>query len=165
MSALIAVLLAGSVLAAGCQMAPPPGTSHSPSGSLDLVASPAGSFSPIMRCWQQNPAVPVHVRGWASDWDTDAPIQVMLLLFKSDTNIIGTTRWQTWIGPFTADHSRLDVKAALNRGGDLGRVGFDVEFPYGEQPCIDQVCAIALNVGPGDNTILGCKLFTEMAGA
>lgn len=34
---LAAIFLSVATLAAGCQMAPPPGTSHSPSGAFDEI--------------------------------------------------------------------------------------------------------------------------------
>ena len=64
----LAILLGFVTLAtvlAGCIPAPPPGSSSSPSGYLDVVTGGNGN---------------VRVEGWASDWDTFDPIQVVFVI-------------------------------------------------------------------------------------
>lgn len=127
------------LVASSCRPAPPPGTSHSPSGSLDsavVVGYDPGS----------NVAT-VRVRGWASDWDTREPIQVVL----ARTSATGSGSTVTWLGGTVADVPRPDVDAAFGRGAGFG---FDIEVPIVVQE--QTVCVGALNVGPGTDTLIGC---------
>ncbi|CAB4698379.1 MAG: PKD domain-containing protein [Actinobacteria bacterium] len=117
------VLLSGLVTA--CKLAPNPGTSHSPSGYVDVVTGGPNS---------------VRIEGWTSDWDTLNPINVVFLINGA---------WAP--GVFNANLSRTDVDAWYRRGAYFG---FDVTLPVPAGPV--SVCVIALNVGPGQNTILGC---------
>ncbi|MEI7888134.1 MAG: hypothetical protein WCJ04_12145, partial [Actinomycetes bacterium] len=82
----------------------------------------------------------VRVQGWASDWNTLNPIKVVFLV---------NGEWVKQI--FTADTSRPDVDRKYARGANFG---FDetLSVPAGAV----SVCAVALNVGRGEDTILGC---------
>ena len=82
----------------------------------------------------------VRVQGWASDWNTLNPIKVVFLV---------TGEWVKQI--FTADTSRPDVDRKYARGANFG---FDetLVVPNGAVT----VCAVALNIGRGEDTILGC---------
>ncbi|MEX0768807.1 MAG: pentapeptide repeat-containing protein [Microthrixaceae bacterium] len=88
------------LLAASCRLAPNPGTSHSPSGYVDVVSGGNGT---------------VRVQGWASDWDTLASIQVAFLVNGE------------WVpGFFDANKTRTDVGARYRRGNNFG---FDETLP------------------------------------
>jgi hypothetical protein len=82
----------------------------------------------------------VRVQGWASDWNTLNPIKVVFLV---------NGEWVKQI--FTADTSRPDVDRKYARGANFG---FDetLSVPAGAV----SICAVALNVGSGENTLLGC---------
>jgi hypothetical protein len=124
----LAILLGFVTLAtvlAGCIPAPPPGSSSSPSGYLDVVTGGNGN---------------VRVEGWASDWDTLDPIQVVFVINGE------------WIsGGFNANKPRTDVGQVFGRGNNFG---FDETFEVAAGPVT--VCAGAINVGPGEPTFLGC---------
>ena len=82
----------------------------------------------------------VRVQGWASDWNTLNPIKVVFMV---------NGQWVKQV--FTADTSRPDLDRKYSRGADFG---FDetLSVPAGAVT----VCAVALNVGRGEDTILGC---------
>jgi hypothetical protein len=82
----------------------------------------------------------IRVQGWASDWNTLNPIKVVFWV---------NGEWVKQI--FTADTSRPDVDRKYARGANFG---FDetLSVPAGAVT----VCAVALNVGRGEDTILGC---------
>ena len=126
--AFLALALMAGLLGA-CELAPAPGTSHSPSGYVDVVAGAADS---------------VRIEGWTSDWDTLNPIDVVFMI---------NGVWAP--GVFTASLPRADVAARYGRGANFG---FDVTLPATAGAL--SVCAVALNVGPGQNTILGCDTTT-----
>ena len=87
-----AATLGAACILAACTPAPPPGTSHSPSGYLDvLFATDTG----------------IRVAGWASDWDTTDPIHVAVTVDG------------TWVVTL-ADGGRTDVDAMFHRGADYG---------------------------------------------
>ena len=113
-------------LTAGCILAPTPGTSDSPSGSLDAVTLVSGG---------------VRIQGWTSDWNTTDPISVVVWLNGMLQN-----------GVFVADKPRPDVDAAFGRGSNYG---FDERLNAPVGPVT--VCVSAVNVGPGDNSLLGCR--------
>ena len=128
-----------AVVGTSCEPAPPPGTSHSPSGYVDGVTLTAigvtsGSYT-------------VRVQGWASDWDTTTPIKVVFLAVHKD----GTSRWYS--GTFDANKPRPDVAAAYGRGANYG---FDETLSFAWES-VTNICVSTLNVGPGDNTFLGCE--------
>ena len=82
----------------------------------------------------------VRVQGWASDWNTLNSIKVVFMV---------NGEWVKQI--FTADTSRPDLDRKYSRGANFG---FDqtLTVPAGAVT----VCAVALNVGRGENTLLGC---------
>ena len=124
--AALLALLALTALLTSCLPAPAPGSSDSPSGYVDAVTGGVGV---------------VRVQGWASDWNTTAPIRVAFL------------RNGAWVsGFFTADRPRSDVDAAFGRGAAFG---FDETIPAPPGPVT--ICVSAINVGRGDNTFLGCR--------
>jgi len=62
---------------------------------------------------------------------------------------------QHWSGPVLANQPRPDVEAAFHRGANFG---FDATVDLASNAAgTYTVCAVALNVGPGDHTILGCR--------
>lgn len=150
-TALAVSLVTITMVATACQMAPPPGTSHSPSGSLDLVLAASPSPDDMGGFFAY-----VWVNGWASDWDTADPIMVMLAIIQN-----GKISWGWRVLPLLADTPgnvfpanlpRPDVDAAFGRGANFG---FDANIIA--RPGSSTICAVALNVGPGDNTVLGCR--------
>jgi hypothetical protein len=134
---IVAVLATLMTAGTACRPAPPPGTSHSPSGSLDAVT--------IVRANGDFSELTVRVQGWASDWDTRAPIQIVVARTSGDGDSV------TWLGGQVADVPRPDVDAAFGRGAGFG---FDLEVPV----VVDEqlVCVGALNVARGTNTLIGC---------
>lgn len=130
-----AVFLSVIGLASACLPASPPGTSHSPSGHVDSVLA--------TNCDRGRGYEPcILVLGWASDWDTTAPIQVFVLAGGA------------WYGPFVANVSRPDVDQAFGRGANYG---FEATVFLPVAPVSGaSVCVSAINVGPGENTLLGC---------
>ena len=97
--------------------------------------SPVGSLDIVA------PVEPGRIRiaGWALDPDTTAPISVHLYIDGVGQAI-------------TADLSRPDVAAAYGKGD---RHGFDLTVDVA--PGAHEVCAYAINVGPGSNVALGCR--------
>ncbi|WP_149202341.1 right-handed parallel beta-helix repeat-containing protein [Actinotalea subterranea] len=92
---------------------------HSPTGAVDPATDgPLG----------------LRVRGWATDLDATAPVQVRL-------SVTGTTVTRT----VTADGTRADRSDAA---------AFETLLPLG--PGAYEVCATALNSGIGRDTALGC---------
>ena len=85
----------------------------------------------------------VRIKGWTSDWDTRNPIDVVFLI----NNV--------WTRGVTANLPRTDVAARYRRGANFG---FDVTVPAPAGSL--SVCVVALNVGRGQNTILGCSTTT-----
>ena len=59
----------------------------------------------------------------------------------------------TWYGPFAADRPRPDVDAAYRAGPNHG---FEVSVPL---PAVGvyPVCVVALGIGPGGDTNIGCR--------
>jgi hypothetical protein len=80
------------------------------------------------------------VSGWAFDRDTDGPIDVHVYV---DGRGAANVR---------ADQSRPDVQRAFGRGGSSGWSA-RVPAPSGAP----ETCVYAIGVGPGGNTLLGCK--------
>ena len=138
---IVAVIAALAALGTACRPAPPPGTSHSPSGSLDAVT--------IVRANGDFSELTVRVQGWASDWDTRSPIQIVVARTSGEGDNV------TWLGGQVAGVPRPDVDAAFGRGDGFG---FDLEVPV----VIDQqvVCVGALNVARGTDTLIGCARAT-----
>ncbi len=135
------MLAVAATVTAGCQKAPPPGTSHSPSGYVDSVTL----LTPIPYNLTSGTFALVRVKGWAWDWDSDYPVQVAYAIRKD-----GRTEW---VGPYWNDDPRPDVQAAFGRGA---KSGFDVRVDI-LSPGRATICAVALNtIGPGENSVLGC---------
>ena len=87
----------------------------------------------------------VSVAGWAIDPDTTQPIQVHVYVDGAGVAL-------------TADGSRPDVGAAFPASGPNHGFGSAL---IGAQPGRHQVCAYAINVGPGHaNPLLGCRAVT-----
>ena len=99
------------------------------------AAAPFGSLDVVARS-----GTTVRVAGWAIDPDTNAPIAVHVYVGAAGVGV-------------TADGSRTDVQAILNRGD---RHGFDVTLSI--PSALTQVCAYGINNnGLGPNTLLGCR--------
>jgi len=162
---LVAVaMLAVIGLAAGCQMAPPPRTSHSPSGYLDsvestrLLSTPNEPPLPWPYPWPwPGPARFIGVKGWAADWDQpSAYVNVIPAVIQNGSLTWGRIGQAWW--------SRPDVEAAfpetrmINPTVDVPGHGYRLEFPTIPDSTAT-VCVVALNIPgtPGDNTILGCQ--------
>ena len=125
MSIGIIAIAATAMLLASCRPAPAPGTSSSPSGYLDSVVRDESS---------------VRVRGWASDWNTRKPINVVFMVNG------------VWVmGFFRANTARPDLERKYSRGANFG---FDEILRVPAGPAT--ICAVAINVGRGENTMLGC---------
>jgi hypothetical protein len=82
----------------------------------------------------------VSVAGWAADPDTTAPIQVHVYVDGAGTAL-------------TAGEPRVDVAAALPGVGP--NHGYSARLSA--DPGIHQVCAYAINVGVGSNSLVGCR--------
>lgn len=101
---------------------------QSPSGSLDSVTEDVGG---------------VRVQGWALDLDAKRrPAEVHLYV---DGRLARG---------LIADRERADVAAAFNDAGL--RAGFDEVL--GLSAGLHALCAYAINSGPGDHSLLGCRL-------
>lgn len=98
-------------------------------------SNPIGSFESV----QGSPGQ-VRVTGWALDPDTANPIQVHVYVDNAST-------------AYTADRDRPDVGAAYPGFGS--KHGFDVTVPVSPGGS-HKICVYAINVGAGDNTLLGC---------
>ena len=62
---------------------------------------------------------------------------------------------QHWSGPVLANQARPEVDAAYHRGANFG---FDTTVDLGSNEAgTYTVCAVALNVGQGEHSILGGK--------
>lgn len=101
-----------------------------PIGNLDSVTSPAGGS--------------VSVRGWAFDWDSSGPV---------DIHVYGDS---SFLGSMTASLPRGDVQAAYPTRSV--NAGFDGTFAV--QPGVRAICAYAINVAFGKNSLLGCRTVT-----
>jgi len=82
----------------------------------------------------------IHLSGWAFDPDTTDPIQVHVY-----TGSVGAI--------YVADGFRPDVGAAFPGYGS--NHGFDISIPR-PSSAVD-MCAYAINAGPGENLPLGCR--------
>jgi hypothetical protein len=107
-----------------------------PVGYLDLTGAQPGH---------------VRVRGWAFDPNAPtAPLGVRVYV-GGQAGTAGAAAYE--LGPI-ATKSRADVAAKYPEAG--AKHGFDVSFPTlksGPQP----VCAYAIDVAPGEDSLLGCK--------
>ena len=70
-AAVVAVL---AVVGTSCEPAPPPGTSHSPSGYLDSIRVETRRDGVVCDAGNESSPSPTYkvavIEGWASDWDT-----------------------------------------------------------------------------------------------
>jgi len=115
----------------------PPVAEEDPVGALEL-ASAAGPGQ-------------VRIRGWALD--ANAPTQALAIRLVVGGRA-GDPEVATYELGSIANLSRRDVRLKYPDAG--GRHGFDVSLPTvksGRQ----RVCAYALDVDPGEDTLLGCK--------
>jgi hypothetical protein len=83
----------------------------------------------------------IRVTGWALDPETAAPIEVAVAFHGTTTRHL-------------ADVDRPDIGAAYPGNGSAH--GFDVRSPI-LGTGVKQVCVVALNVGIGDDRVLGCQ--------
>jgi len=114
-------------------------------GACELAPAPGTSNSPSGYVdVVTGGADSVRVQGWTSDWNTLNPIDVVVMI---------NGVWAP--GVFTANLPRTDVAARYGRGANFG---YDVTLPAAAGAL--SVCVVALNVGPGQNTILGCGTTT-----
>jgi hypothetical protein len=114
----------------------PPEPAANPIGALDLATASAGQ---------------VRVRGWAFDPNAPTETVSLRLVVGGRDGEPGVASYE--LGP-VANLGRADVRTRYPEAG--GRHGFDVEQPTvlsGRQ----RVCAYALDVDPGEDTLLGCK--------
>jgi Domain of unknown function (DUF1906) len=115
----------------------PPAPEANPIGGLDLASAPAPGQ--------------VRIRGWAFDPNAPtAPLAIRLL--------VGGREGDPGVAPYelgqVASLSRRDVRLKYPEAG--GRHGFDLAVPTvksGRQ----RVCAYAVDVEPGEDSLLGCK--------
>lgn len=127
------VSIAVAMFASACLAASVPWTSDVPAGHVDEASlDRSGTL--------------LTVRGWTGDRNTTEPIAVVLFV---DGEL------QT--GSVVADQPRPDVLAATGRGE---RSGFDATVTV-ERTSQVTVCVSAMNVGPGDNALLGCRTATR----
>jgi hypothetical protein len=101
--------------------------SNTPFGAIDVVRRVPGG---------------IEVRGWALDPDTTAPVDVHVYVGGSGTNL------------GAADEPRPDVGAAYPDWGS--NHGFSAVIPWTAAGAFD-VCAYAINAGPGSSSLLGCR--------
>lgn len=84
-----------------------------------------------------------HVSGWAVDEDSKVPTRVRIVLD-------GRTRWM-----IVTNRRRPDVAAKFGTGQTSGFALSAPGIPDGHH----SVCAVAVNVGPGSDQLLGCRTF------
>ena len=114
-------------------------------GACELAPAPGTSNSPSGYVdVVTGGADSVRVQGWTSDWNTLNPIDIVVMI---------NGVWAP--GVFTANLPRTDVAARYGRGANFG---YDVTLPAPAGAL--SVCVVALNVGRGQNTILGCATTT-----
>ncbi len=106
---------------------------HSPEGSLDeAIGTPGGVF----------------VRGWSADRDNTAAAIPVHIYVGGPAGTPGADGFAIETGG-----SRPDVQQVLGLGSNHG---FDRWLPTGKRGN-QQVCAYGINVGGGDNALIGCK--------
>jgi hypothetical protein len=104
--------------------------------AVTVGADPTGSFDGWVT---SSPGI--RVNGWALDPDTSGPIGVHVYVDGQ------------FAGQGTTNTSRPDVGSAFAWAGP--NRGFEIEVPA--LPGSHQVCAYALNAGPGGNRLISCK--------
>lgn len=111
--------------------------------------SPVGAVNPVSALDTVTAGIgQVRVTGWAFDPDTSGSIGVHIYVGGA---VQGTV----------ANLSRPDVAAAYGIGDPHG---YDVTIPV-SSPGPTQVCAYAINEGPGANTFIGCRTTTVPGGS
>lgn len=115
----------------------PPTPEDNPVGALEL-ATAAGPGQ-------------VRVRGWALDGNAPtAPLSIRLVVGGREGEP-GVASYE--LGP-VANLSRRDVRLQYPEAG--GRHGFDLSLPIAKTGR-QRVCVYAIDVEPGEDTLLGCK--------
>jgi hypothetical protein len=115
----------------------PPAPESNPVGGLDLASAPAPGQ--------------VRIRGWAFDPDAPTSPLAIRLLVGGREGEPGVASYE--LGP-VANLPRSDVRLKYPEAG--ARHGFDLSVPTvksGRQ----RVCVYAVDVEPGENSLLGCK--------
>jgi hypothetical protein len=115
----------------------PPTPEDDPVGAIDLASAPAPGQ--------------VRVRGWAFDGNAPAEPLGIRLLVGGREGEPGVASYE--LGP-VANLPRRDIRLQYPEAG--GRHGFDLSLPTvksGRQ----RVCAYALDIDPGEDSLLGCK--------
>jgi len=113
--------------------------SHNPRLGCRVVDVPTGRpFGNLESVTRQSGGV--QVTGWAIDPDTSDPVAVRV---RVNGTLVATT---------TANLRRPDVAQAHRQWGPQRGYSVAVSAPRGAT-----VCAVAANVGPGRNTVLGCQ--------
>ena len=119
---------------------------HLPLGCRTVTVAPANpigfldSVTPV--------AGGARVAGWALDWD--APLSPVTIRVYANFALVGTT---------TASSSRSDVAGVFPGTGSSHGYSFQVSIPAG----VNNVCAVAVNIGFGQDVILGCQRVTILA--
>lgn len=107
----------------------------------DWFGSPTGPFTPVGNFESAaGGANQIRVTGWAHDPNSTAPISVHAYVDGAGSS------WE-------AAAPRPDVRAAFRTAGD--NHGFDLTIAAA--PGQRSVCLYMINVGPGQNTFLGCR--------
>lgn len=115
----------------------PPTPEDNPIGALELAAASGPGQ--------------VRVRGWAFDGNAPTEPLAIRLVVGGREGEPGVASYE--LGP-VADLARRDVRLKYPEAG--GRHGFDVSLPTvrsGRQ----RVCVYALDIEPGEDSLLGCK--------
>lgn len=99
--------------------------------------------------------VTATLSGWVVDPDSvKSPVDVHVY-------VNGTYQTGAWGGSFSASGNRSDVGAAYPDYG--ARHGFSITLPV--TPGTTQYCLYAINLGPGNNTSLGCRTVSTPTGS
>jgi hypothetical protein len=117
----------------------PPAPEDNPIGALDLAAAGPGQ---------------VRIRGWAFDGNAPTEPLAIRLVVGGREGDAGVASYD--LGP-VANLPRRDVRLEYPEAG--GRHGFDLGLPTvksGRQ----RVCVYALDIDPGEDSLLGCKAVT-----
>lgn len=116
----------------------------------DWFGSTQGNRSPFgnVEVVQAAPGV-FHVAGWAIDPDSSASIAVHVYV-----NSVGAAT--------TANVDRPDVGAAYSSAGSAH--GFSIDVPA-QGSGTASICVYGINVGQGDNALLGCSNVQAMSGS
>lgn len=107
----------------------------------DWFGSPTGPFTPIGNIDAAVGSMGrVQLSGWAHDPNSSDPIDVHVYVDGAGT----AARADTW---------RPDVPAVVPTAGQSHGFNLTIDAPPGNR----SVCVYAINVGPGQNTLLGCR--------